>query len=81
MRTNFSLLLTLSALLAFTGCGSNTDSTSRTLVTTGETVTVQAGDIVKPAEEGTYVEVNDTAADGNSTLTVISGSVLLFPAR
>jgi len=77
MRNNLSILLTLSALLMFTGCGSNSD-TSGTLVNAGETVEVLPGDTVKPVDAGTQIKVNDTASNGNTTVTVISGSALLI---
>lgn len=75
MRNYWYILVTLAALTIFSGCS---DSDSGTLVDAGETVSVLPGDMLIPTSEGTQIKVNDTSGDGNTTVTVISGSARLL---
>lgn len=77
MRNYWHILVTLAAIIMLSGCGDSDLEALGTSVNAGETVSVRPGDTLIPTEAGTRIKVNDSFAESNSTVTVITGSVQL----
>lgn len=80
MRNYWYILVTLAAIVMLSGCGDDNSNSeaSGTSINAGETVVVQPGGVLIPTAEGTQIKVNDSFAESNSTVTVITGSARLL---
>ncbi len=79
MRNYWYILVILAATAMLSGCGDDNSNSEvlGTSINAGETVVVQPGDMLIPTETGTQLKVNDSFAESNSTVTVITGSARL----